>query len=395
MNWIKNLLLLLVTFVVCYVLLMGGDILLNRYLDRQKFLPFKEAFDIEMQRYQNEDIIYKRQARDKGYLPRMFPVFFDDYAPMEQVVNDIGVALIAGAPNKKTYYCNEGYGLVTYKSDRFGFRNHDSKWDKDVDVLFIGDSFVQGGCVVDDRTIPQLFEHHTGCNTLGLGIDGNNPSHYDTYANLFIPQAKPKAVFMVFYPNDKDQRDSIIHDIYVKEGKPYFLGNELKLAYPQKANELYTKAIAAEKRRATPATNIINYLLRSFNYRKSLPTIRLLISNLGKNIIGSSRDALVDAKKLCNEIECELNVVYIPNSNYWRPDEIADKYADKLKAVAAELSLRFFDARKVLNCDKGSPDYAPKGFHLSPDGYRKVINLILHEYGEPACKHVSQANTPR
>jgi hypothetical protein len=374
---------------------MGGDIFLNRYLDRQKFLPAKEAFDIQKQRVQNEDIIYKRQARDNGYWPHMFPVFFDDYAPMKQVVNDIGVALIASAPNKKTYYCNEGYGLITYKSDRFGFRNNDSKWDKDVDVLFIGDSFVQGGCVDYESTIPQLFEQHTGCNTLSLSSDGNNPSHYKTYANLFIPQAKPKAVFMVFYPNDKDPRDSIIHDIYVKKGKPYFFKNELKLAYPQKANELYTKALAAEKRRTTPATNIINKLLRSFNYRKSLPTIRLLISNLDHNIIGSSRDALVDAKKICDETGCELNVVYIPNSNFWRPDDLADKYADELRAVAAELSISFFDARKVLNNDKGSPDYAPKGIHLSPDGYRKVISLILREYGEPACKNRLQVSTHR
>lgn len=395
MNWIKNLLLLLITFVICYVLLMGGDILLNRYLDRQKFLPFKEAFDIEMQRYNNEDMVYKRQARNNGYWPRMFPVFFDDHAPMQNVVDDIGAALIAGPPNKKTYYCNEGYGLVTYKSDRFGFRNQDSKWDKEVEVLFIGDSFVQGGCVDDESTIPQLFEYKTGCNTLGLGIDGNNPSHYATYANLFIPQARPKTVFMVFYPNDKDQRDSIIHDIYVKEGKPYFLGDELKLAHPQKAKKLYIKAIVAERRLATPETNIIDKLLRSFNYRKSLPTIRLLISNLDDNIIGSSRDALIDAKKLCDEIDCELNVVYIPNSNYWRPDDLADEYADKLKSVADEMSISFFDARQVINREKGSPDYAPKGFHLSPDGYRKVINLILREYGETFCKHVSQVNSPR
>ncbi len=379
MNWIKNSLLLLATFVICYILLMGGDIVLNRYLDKQKFLHFKDAFDIEMQRFQNEDKIYKRQARENGYWPHMFPVFLDDNPPMKQVVNDTGVALIAGAPNKKTYYCNEGYGLITYKADRFGFRNLDSKWDKDVGVLFIGDSFVQGGCVDAESTIPQLFEQHTGRNTLGLGIDGNNPSHYKTYANLFIPQAKPESVFMVFYPNDKDQRDSIIHDVYVKEGKPYFFENELKLAYPQKTNEIYIKSIVADRRNATPATNIIGRLLRSFNYRKSLPTITLLISNLGNTIIGSSRDALVDAKNLCDENECELNVLYIPNSNYWRPDDLADEYADQLKAVAAELGIRFFDARKVINRIKGSPDYAPKGFHLSPDGYRKVISLILSE----------------
>lgn len=379
-SFIKILLLLLVTFVICYILLMGGDILLGKYLDKQKFSSFKDAFDIEMQRYNNEDVIYKRQARKNGYLPRMFPVFFDDYPPMKKVVDDIGAALIAGPPNKKIYYCNEGYGLVTYKADRFGFRNRDSKWDKDIDVLFIGDSFVQGGCVDEKSMIPKLFEDKTGYNTLGLGIDGNNPSHYATYANLFIPQAKPNFVFMVFYPNDKDQRNSIIHEIYVEKETPYFIKDELELAYPKKANQLYQEAIAIEKERATPAKNIFGKLWRSFTYRKYLPTIRLLISsNFNYSIIGSSRDALVDAKNLCDEIDCELNVIFIPNSNYWRPDDLADKYADKLKAVAAELNLKFFDARKVINRDEGSSDYAPKGFHLSPKGYRKVIDLVLRE----------------
>ena len=30
---------------------------------------------------------------------------------------------LGGKPNSKTYFCNEGYGLVKYQSDRFGFRN--------------------------------------------------------------------------------------------------------------------------------------------------------------------------------------------------------------------------------------------------------------------------------
>ena len=35
---------------------------------------------------------------------------------------------IGSLPFTSTYDCDEGYGLIKYKSDRFGLRNNDENW---------------------------------------------------------------------------------------------------------------------------------------------------------------------------------------------------------------------------------------------------------------------------
>ena len=53
-------------------------------------------------------------------------------------------------PIENILYCDEGYGLIKYKSDRFGLRNNDSNWDnilKHEAIFLVGDSFTHGACV--------------------------------------------------------------------------------------------------------------------------------------------------------------------------------------------------------------------------------------------------------
>ena len=75
--------------------------------------------------------------------------------------DDLSVLPLSGIANKETIFGNENNYLVTYKSDRFGLRNEDKKWDLISEkpyTIFIGDSFVHGACVKDNRTIPYLYE---------------------------------------------------------------------------------------------------------------------------------------------------------------------------------------------------------------------------------------------
>lgn len=394
MSRVKNLTLFMVGLLFCYVMLIGGDFVLSRYKGTLNQLSNEDGRIIEKKRFQEEDVGYRLLARDAGYLPALYPSLIDDNATLRKIVIERGYGPLGGVPNAETYYCNEGYGLVTYRSDRFGLRNDDAKWDKDIDVIFIGDSFIHGACVDKESTIPQLFEKRTGDNTLNLGLSANNPLHYKTYASLFIPQAKPKKVFMVFYYNDKGAFDSLLHDMYFNKGDAYFAGDSMNVANPKLINEVARIALSTllkqqeqheqieqleeESQRETGALAFIEKLLNSFNYRKNLPTIRLLLKNrFDDQLTSSSKDALISTKNLCDEVGCEVSVIYIPNSTFWRPDSYAEKYANQLDSLAAELDVKFFDARKVLNNGRGSADYAVKGAHLSPEGYRKVVSLLF------------------
>nr|WP_144010209.1 hypothetical protein [Prochlorococcus marinus] len=118
---------------------------------------------------------------------------------------------LAGKSNSKTYLsCDEGYGVVKYNSDRFGFRNNDENWDKifqEYSTLFIGDSFIHGYCVNSNNTIPKTYEKLSGKLAFNLGMGNNNPYNYiATIKYLIEPLIKNGAmineIYLIFYTND-------------------------------------------------------------------------------------------------------------------------------------------------------------------------------------------------
>ena len=122
---------------------------------------------------------------------------------------------VGSLPYSNTFYCDEGYGLIKFKTDRFGLRNNDSKWSNILNkenIFVIGDTFVQGQCVEDKYTISSKIQKDSDINTLNIGLSGNDP--YDYYANLKIflkpitEKLKKKSfVSLTFYDNDFIQRD--------------------------------------------------------------------------------------------------------------------------------------------------------------------------------------------
>ena len=68
------------------------------------------------------------------------------------------------------------YFRCTYFSDRFGFNNVDSIWDKQNSAVLIGDSFVHGDCVDQNNTISSnLNKINNPKKFLNLGMGGNGP----------------------------------------------------------------------------------------------------------------------------------------------------------------------------------------------------------------------------
>ena len=129
MNWIKNFTLLSVSIIFCFCVLVVGDWFLSRQINQalENQMENSEATKIEETRAKNEDIPQRAELISEGFLPIIYPSYMDRL--------DVQFPLIAGLPLAKTYYCNAGYGLVKYQSDRFGFRNIDTMWDNNPQAL--------------------------------------------------------------------------------------------------------------------------------------------------------------------------------------------------------------------------------------------------------------------
>ena len=94
----------------------------------------------------------------------------------------------------------------------------------------------------------------------------------------------------------------------------------------------------------------------------------------------NTKKAISSAFNLCDTFECNLKVVYIPNSKFWAPDSRADQYGDNIIEFANTLNIHAIDGRDILDRTEGSKDYAIKGFHLSPVGYKKLATFIASTY---------------
>jgi hypothetical protein len=84
---------------------------------------------------------------------------------------------LSGISNRKTLHCNENEYYSIYQSDRYGFNNPDSEWDKEqISLLLVGGSFAHGDCVNEPDTIGgNLRKNIKSGGVLNLGQRGNGP----------------------------------------------------------------------------------------------------------------------------------------------------------------------------------------------------------------------------
>jgi hypothetical protein len=213
---------------------------------------------------------------------------------------------------------------------------------------------------------------------VNLGIGGNGPSHYFTYAYLFIPRLKPKTVYLNFYPNDNGVRlKSSIERKYVDLNHEIFAKNSLSFVDTSLFFDQGMKIIEfLRDERKIEVKSFLNKALYNFKKYSTLPTIKSLIGFTKNQDFKQTELAITKTLELCNEFDCKLIVSFIPNSEYFRPDHRANSYAEKLKHLTSKLGLNFVDGREFLNRKKDSDDFAIKGPHLSPIGYEKMAKEI-------------------
>ena len=134
---------------------------------------------------------------NKDYVNTVFPKHFIlDY--------ETKVYPMSGFKNKPVLFCNENGYYATYQSDRYGFTNPDSEWDKEnIDYLLLGDSATHGACVFEkDNIAGNLRSFKDVDGVLNLGQSGND--QLIEYATLkeYLPKSKIKNVLIFYHENN-------------------------------------------------------------------------------------------------------------------------------------------------------------------------------------------------
>ncbi len=369
-------------------------------------LSFSLAFELsiiskglEIEKKRKFEVDYP--AKLKSVLNGLLPVYFPSVT-RSNFINSKYYP-IGTLPYTPTFHCNEGYGLVSYISDRFGLRNKDQKWDLIKEkgaTFFVGDSFTQGACVDNEFRFTEIFSNLLNANTLNLGTGGNGPYEYIALLrNVVKPiissfRGKDFNVILVFYANDNEMFDksldlhlnktktiaSIKSDGTINVSKEYIsvFNETLKKHHPTSKEEISNELKSNFKKMKKPK------FIGSFGYKVlTLSQIRQRLKRIKitnkKTENSPSYKAIKELSIICNsKSSCTPYVAYIANSDYWRPNPHNNDYRLYLEKIASKLSVKYLDGTKVIN-HQDKNNYAPKGSHLSKTGNKKFADFLASQ----------------
>jgi hypothetical protein len=106
---------------------------------------------------------------------------------------------LAGISNKVSVLCNEGGEYTVYENDEHGFHNPKGLWNTGrIDIVAVGDSYVQGFCVPSDKNFVALIRNRYPA-TLNLGSAGQGPLMMLATIKEYARLVKPRVVLWFHY----------------------------------------------------------------------------------------------------------------------------------------------------------------------------------------------------
>ena len=105
---------------------------------------------------------------------------------------------LGGISNRTTLLCNQSGQYVSYESDEHGFRNPRGIWrSRRFDVAVVGQSFAQGYCVEEGKTIVDHLRSEYSA-VANLGWSGQGPLLQLGAIKEYLPRYSPRIVLWVF-----------------------------------------------------------------------------------------------------------------------------------------------------------------------------------------------------
>ncbi|MDB3887901.1 hypothetical protein N9341_00015 [Candidatus Pelagibacter sp.] len=299
---------------------------------------------------------------------------------------------LSGISNVLTIDCNESGYFSKYFSDRYGFNNEDEIWDKEVEVLLIGDSFTHGACVNRPHTFTGNF--NLKFNTLSLGYAGNGPLLELGIIKEYIKIINPKKVIWIF-SEDNDLDDIKIefdHQILRK----YVLEKNFLQNLKEKqniVNDLQNKIVDQEFYNHFDKNNRIidfkNLKLSNILYLKNLKNLirykfKINISK-GKEfddeIYELFNNVIFEANRVVKKNNAELYFVFLPQY----PGKLSNlgqrfKSYQKIINIVSKQKIKVIDLHKLIFEKLDDPKSFFPGRvngHYTKYGYKVASEVIL------------------
>lgn len=373
-NTFRHLLMMTFTLLIVYIFAVIYDYLSHKIYLQKNFENIKIFNNM------------RTLQRDEGLKLKYYePILFSN-----QFLEKNKIIHIGAQPDSKVFYCNEGYGLVKYKSDRFGFRNKDLIWEqvnnkKKTKLLFIGDSFIHGACVHEEDVISSLVQvSRNDFISYNLGMGGNNSIMNAYTIKLFLNQIKPEYLIIGIHPNDRVRmpedkyyakqinNSNLIENYFDKDKSTLALSEKVLINIKNRKKKLTNQIHNIFTKKKTIIERVTPYLKLSKTRGQFLFLKEKYFPQLDEN----SKLLINLANKECKIHKCKIIYMYFPASEYWNNDKNQFDYKNFLKKYIKKYNHTFIDFSEIIKFnDKNF--YSIKGGHYSPGTYKIISNELL------------------
>jgi len=147
------------------------------------------------------DVLKERRALGEDAWPSARPRLLYKKRRRALTIDGREMLPLGGISGVRTILCNESGAWSIYEADEHGFNNPRGVWSRPVDVALVGDSFTQGACVPEPRSLAgKIRERYPA--TLNLGMLGNGPLLELAGIAEYLGAVRPKKVLWLYFHND-------------------------------------------------------------------------------------------------------------------------------------------------------------------------------------------------
>ena len=333
----------------------------------------------------------KKDIKDLS-VPFYYSSLFSNFKAFKEAKEQNEFIPFRGPINKKTLSCAEDLNYRIINNDKFGFKNKNSVYTKEIDVILLGGSFTEGFCYTSENDIAGNLINKK-INTLNLGIATTGPLVSLAVLKEFGKIYKPKHVMYLYYENNsldvlkwEENDDHLIE--YLKENR---INDYVKKI--QKSKNFFSKV-------EEESLEITKYKLKqnqkketNVSYLRNIQDIIEIniLKNRLRNFFNNRRNNY--DLSLFNEIVKKMNsetkkwdgdftFVYIPswdrffnkNSNL---NTIINLRSEIINNIKNE-KINTLDTTEFFLKSENLEDYYPLGYvgHFNEKGYKRIAEIL-------------------
>lgn len=300
-------------------------------------------------------------------------------ATAKKLTQDLGIssladAVVSGIPGQRVLLCGYRGQPVTYRADRYGFRNDDAAYEKPVGTMLLGDSFVEGICLPNGQDLVGQFRGQHS-DTVGLGTRGAGPLQELAMLGRFGPAIRPKRVIIVFYEgNDWENLAQELRVPWLRaalEDEADFGPAILPQATIARALPIIHRWTASRQQGAMSVMWATHIPRNALALHQAWTQLGLGYPKAAPDIPEYTR-VLAQSKVIAARWGGRVSVAYIPQTSRLiglLPDQfVFDQVRDKVRAAAAANDIALLDLTPIfLRQEKPIGLYAEDG-HLNTSG---------------------------